>query len=1018
MKRADKRGVGGRLWHSGRWRRIRVMLLTAGLLLSVAGEGAVPEGVFMNPSGAKHPSISHMKLDGDGGVWVVDHGRLYYLNYLKGEEFREVVVVRPAGAKVGSEADRRLSFGPYKQGSTPIGGGRRGVYATQQRQHGSGEIFRLMAGRAESVEMFQYETPHRPPRVYVSENGMIFNWGNRFLARLTADGWEQIEAGLRWTHTSVIDFGDDVFFYCNNKLYRVSETKMESMTPPPWHTSDDHEGRTYATRWGERGILLMMTGKPDLLAFDAWDGTEIPLPPINRTWQYFSNSITLPNGGTWLEASSSRYGSGQYLKLEEDGKLRRVMDSFRTDWYGIDNRREPQSILVRRDGDILLAQERNGIVHIRDGKVTFYGWDHGLAGGVVALAEDTSERVWAATAGGLIVFRLEEGVTTLARQIRNWEEYQLADRGRIWEYEPGKLAMFRSDQPRTLSRWDGFEWEHQEVPFDNKEVDGGMLDSRGHLLVVFRGFDRDECYEVTPEEVKHYKKVERYFTAALQAGVTGFSQLKRLTGAVVVPPGRVWYSDYYPREAVLVEEGRGDNMAGANVEFLVESEKYDGIVGGNIYGKFYHYENGVMKRIKLPREDPYPLEKITFVNESPKDRHGVGRSYDYEPSAMMLGEVGFTPYERAICDRKPMRFYPVMRYQMGDVLFFDVDSFEAARAGRAPEGKAVILPSDSSCLVPAASGGAWVWHREGIWRLLADRIFTIDTSGTPLAGERIRDISEDRAGNVWFELESNSIPGKTLLYKLSQVEVQIPDKPLESGRALEFEGRISATEHAEGVTPLWRIEGGEWAAGEQGKLHYEMRFPTSGTYRVEASGVVLGTPLKSAAVFDLNVSVELPRTRRTDGEDGKVAINDPFWEVPVETLTGGGGDLTLQWRVVDGEWQKSTTEGVCALVELEPGEHQLEFAAVEEEYWIDDRPVRIGVKYQPDYLALMASRIKLLRSSEHKVAIRAARELAQLRERVGPELDERIVNAEREMRLLPYLRHVLQRIAEEQLQAE
>ncbi len=177
--------------------------------------------------------------------------------------------------------------------------------------------------------------------------------------------------------------------------------------------------------------------------------------------------------------------------------------------------------------------------------------------------------------------------------------------------------------------------------------------------------------------------------------------------------------------------------------------------------------------------------------------------------------------------------------------------------------------------------------------------------------------------------------------------------------------------------------------------------------------MVLGTPLKRGAGFDVTVNVALPETRRTDGAAERLVVTDPFWRVPVAAVAGGGGALTLQWRVVNGAWQSVTTEGVCELAELEPGEHQLEFAATEEGYWVDNRPLKIVVNYHPDYSALVATRFELLRSSEHEVAARAARELVRLGERAEAELQERMIRAEREAQLLPYMRQILQRIAEE-----
>ena len=135
--------------------------------------------VFSVREGKSTP-CKDLKIDRSGFPWLLADNHVYFFN---GQAFERV----PREQLSSSRYTDKLFGGPD-----------RGLYLTQaDNRDFRGQIFRLDAGkekRFEEVTSFYYDTATWPSRVFVSQDGRLFNWGERFLAVFDGQTWKRIEA--------------------------------------------------------------------------------------------------------------------------------------------------------------------------------------------------------------------------------------------------------------------------------------------------------------------------------------------------------------------------------------------------------------------------------------------------------------------------------------------------------------------------------------------------------------------------------------------------------------------------------------------------------------------------------------------------------------------------------------------------------------------------------------------------------------------------------------------------------
>lgn len=995
------------------WRCLTVSAILLGI--AVLPLAAAESGTFMQTDPEKAPDILSMKADERQTVWVVDRDRLYFWN---GEKFEEPEVIRPEADEGGTMPARgsrtkkseSMKFGRHHHVAALYGGGKRGVYTTQGMPSGHNELYRLRDGKAEFVTTFRYEGQNTPA-IYISENGTVFNWGSSFLAQLRPDGWMRSDAQLSVDQTQIFDLGSVVFFYYNNRLYRADSLEIVALTPPEWHAAQPGRNRIMGARWGETGAILIDNGKAELLAFDLMTCEVLPLEvnvkPVRSLYDCFNGA----DGSTYLLGGSKETKGYEFLKLTREGELQPLFSTELLPWDNSRRRSLPQSVLALSDREFMLGLPLNGVAYWYGGKMRHYNWRYGLAGGVRALVA-VGGRIWAGIDQGVISFGTLEGEADIVLQVGDWEDYRLATFSRIWRDREGDLLMFRRDKTNQLSRWDGKEWSYQDVPFDSEQMVHGTFDNRGHLLVASSSY-KHGGWDIGSDSVKRYEDLDKLLVGAVGEWASDFNQFMGSNGIVAEPPQRVWMVGYSNR-GVLLESHRVDRFtAGGGIRMAASSYAH-GVIFGAHKGDYYRYERGLMVRLQLPEENPYPFAGIAKENKLTEAEARWWSPPPKESIALMLGEAGFQPYEREQCLARKGELYPVMSYPEGDLLFFDIDSFEAVRSGKAPLQKPVELPRGAERLTAVSYGGAWLWTKEHIappLYLQDGWVRPLNLEGTPLQGKHVQWIERDRAGNLWFQTDHRLTRGEIYFFKLSQVKLVGEEIPESCDRELKLKLALETEKYAKRATPMWRFAGEEWTPGElgePGEMKYTVRFPTNGTYRVELSALVVAAPVVEPVTFEVEVEVSLPETLRVGEEESVVVVDDPYWEPPLRCVAGDDGDLSVRWRKQGEEWQEQSDSGFCNLVNLEPGQYQVEFAAVEEGFWVDPTPLVIEVEYRPDYDRVIERRLEAILSGDKEVAQRAVDQLVKLGRAVAPKLRQRISNAEREAELLPLLKNAVQ----------
>lgn len=962
------RGYPSCFWHA--FVIVLILVACAGLGGESWASTASKEPAFFPIPSTPQSGVSDMVVEPGGPVWIMSNNKIFYWS---GSEFSEPVTgPMPSGTRFS---------GLY-------GGEDRGAYAMQR---GDGEheglLYRLSDGGAHLVTSFYYEVSHEKPGLYVSRSGMVFNWGHRFLAHLTTDGWERAEVRLGLPRdTCVFDLGEHVYFYYDNNLCRGGNDGIKVMEPPQWHKARPGQNRSVGVRWGETRALLVNYGEQaGIFAFDLETCNEVPLDDARTalgTTRVF-DAFSLPDGSVWLMVFPQGERAYTFIKLGTDGKVEPVLSTGEVPW---DNSRcwlFPESVLVTSNGAIVFGLPQDGIAIWQNDKVRRYGWREGFATGVLHLHEDHRGNLWAPVGDQVARFRLDGESIPALPAFADWTEHLLVSGSRIWELEPGLLAMFRAETPKQLSRWDGSNWSLQTLPFDRSKIGRSMVDDCGHLLIAMSAFP-DGVFDVGPQEVKRFEGMPALLAAAVRRGAKKFQQYDGYQGVVVESPDRIWYGYHNSNTVILIEGDRTDEISFTeDVSYIYPSDAY-GMLVLTEDGRYYRYDRGQM--VEVPQSPG---------NEKLK----------------LLGYNGFQPYEPTlVADAQPYH-YPVLWDGSERRLYFSVKDAEAAAEGICSNAPFVVLSRYVEQLYPSARGGAWLEYFQGAGgpaRIIANRRFDLDFSKTPIAGSLIRRAREDRVGNLWVESAPYAGTVHAFVYELGKVRLTHEPLPPVCGRTLSFGAKVLPERYESQANPLVRVSPSDWVPAGSDGLQFTVRFPESGTYTVEVGALIMGSLLQSTPAFTLQATVALPNTIRTDASEGSILLDDPFWEPPIAgEKTVEGARLSLQWRVNGQEWQNLFTDSSCYLADLKPGSHVIDFAAEEDEFWTDPSPLSIPICYAPDYVKAVDRRVSDLLDSNPERQERASRELVQLGKIAPDVVERRLEAAEAEAKLVPLLRQIL-----------
>jgi len=854
---------------------------------------------------AKDQQVHSMGMEPGGIVWIMANGGLYYWD---GEKFTPPLT-------------GKFTSGPSINGI--YGGPDRGLYATQrgEKEH-QGRLFKLCDGDTRYVADFYYETSNRPPGLYVSKSGKIYNWGNRFLAVYSGDKWKRIEARLDLENTLVFETGQTLYFYSNGKLYCAdADDNLTEHDIPATIESRDGPPRVYGALWGSDRIMILKTGERGVYAYDLKTCQPVPTDNINAAfgervvWDVFRAA----DGSVWVMTQDPRFPTYLYYRILPDGELAPVDETTEFtsaySWDPMQASRLPHSLLTASDGSVWFGLQRGGIARLKDGKARVFGWSDGLSiGRPDWLFEDPHGNVYAASGQAIYVLRPSEPGGPTPPDLALWEEYETVSHEPVGDGK-GNIWMFLRDRPGEVSRWDGYQWQHIKVPFDTSKVSRVLGDDRGHILVQMGDYP-EGCFDIGPDSMAHYENLQAMLVAAVAEGAKRFYTGNEFQGCYVLEGGKIWFGyNNYP-EFECFDGDRWDHFSmDDDVNYMYESPKY-GIIIRTQGEKYYGYDRGQIVEIEAPR--------------APKTR-------------WILGPKGLQPFEEELLTSHPELYTPV-ELMPGDEYYLLLRPMEEQESREPTYVIGDQLPHYMKTVTPGYFGGYWTGYAglNGAYRIFGGKVFKCDFSDSPLVGKEndIRWVADDRAHNLWIDAGWYGNCRHVFLKRLDGFKLKVADIPAQVKRELCIE--------AEPVLPglatkdlrlFWRFEDGLWQGGEQGGS-VAVRFPTDGEYHIEVMGMDPQGGTSEISHLAVHATVFLPKTEVTEG--GPYVVKDVVWTPPVEMTSSLPGALLKLAHCMDGgDWQIFEDGRRIALGGLEPGEHSIEIAAQDEEGYRDLTPLSL-----------------------------------------------------------------------------
>jgi len=884
-----------------------------------------------------------MAVDESGVLWVISNRRLYQL---KGRDFVEPLPDHQSFLYL-------------------VGGPDRGLFAAMAgREHNhDGRLLRLRNGAAEEAgTYYRYFTDDERP-MHVSKSGVIITWSERFLAARNTNGeWDRIDARLSKKHTRVFDVGDTSFVYYNNELYSVDEKgRLQARACAQWDSIQPGRETVKAALWSDSHALLVNNHSGKLLAFDLVTGEPHDLEPAFAPFgsMKFHDVFSLKNGDVLLLSGErpSTQGYTLYL-LTADGSFSPLPDAEGIHnnagrllaSYGYRLTLELAGGEILFGGANLLGRADNRLSIYRNGAFDRWGWREGFTHPIHDFVQTPDGDVWFPMDRGLVRMRLAAGPPSRSEMAQYWEDFPLVGISEIWPMEPGVIGVFRRDHPDSFSRWNGGEWTHQKVPLKPSNLHGiSAIDDRGSLIISHW----NGAIAIDRDQVRSSTSLVGLIEQSVADGVRTFPFMTWFAGIIVTPNGELWYA-----KAERAFYGNISVFDGANWRRVPTDQGYLSIHESPRHGVLLKKEGG-FRYLQFDGE-----RLLDLVPEL--------------PTAFLMNDRGFWPYEKEIVDRDPNGNVPII---LGDDRFIafsrDVDLEAIARAP-IPRGsylEETIAKSTGTFsylhLKRSLSGGGWVYkgklhtHSGVPLRLIDGNVRRYSFEGTPLSKSSIHDVVEDGTGGLWFLLRSSN--NTAYRYVLPTVEIATTSSPRKEGRELVVDFALTSDRSQEGMELFKRIDSGPWRPIEKGRNECVFRFEANGRFRCEIAAFEYGAKLSESLVIEVDVELDSPKPKLADTIDAPVMVKELLWHPPVVFEEGESVPaFELLWSVDGGPWQEVSADGGVLLAELVPGSYSIHFSTTAGESQ-GDAPLRINIDYRPDYEKIVDHWLPMLLDTDRDV---------------------------------------------------
>ena len=885
------------------------------------------------------------------------------------------------GEKLVEPDDLQLTPGYYVYGLH--GGVDRKLYASRSnKQNNNNQLYELVDGQAVYVTDFYHDNSYDYPALYVSKSGLLFNWGTRFLAVYVQDQWKQIEAYLHPEYALTFDTGDKVHFYYNRNLYSVDKhgNFIKRQISAPIESIHGRK-RIHGTIWGQDKMLIFDYGSKQVYAYYLVSGELVDTELIHSylsgrpVYDVFSTN----NGDVWLLIFDPEL-SYVFLRITPEVKITTVKETAQLGWDNTQFWQFPHSVLSASDGSIWLSSRQDGIVRYKNSRMQVFGWRQGVNFGRCRFLEDSQGQIYISSDNGVYVFRPGQPGQLLA-WVHQWQEYRLASSLPIRDCV-GNICMFLEDHPGQISRWDGYRWNHINVPFDTSNVGSLMADDKEHILLSIRG--SLPWYDISPSEVNQYENFTDMLVAAVARGVKRFYPDSLYNVSIVVKDGKIWVGLLNSNIVSYFDGERWNNFTiRGDIDYLYESPKY-GIMIRTEAGKYYILDDGQITYLEIPK---------------------------HVPTRWLLGSKSLQPFEQEILNEHPNEYIPVERAENGKLYMLVSKKFNNTSSSlEISYLRADVIDDYIKTVTPGLWGGYWSdYFGGGVVRFFDGRALGCDFQSTPVAYIEKRQVLEDRAHNLWIDAGWYSGARHVFMKRLSDFKLTTEYIPAEAKRSLTINTEAQLSGQPQSNTRFfWRFKEEPWHGGEHTNS-VTIYFPTDGFYQIEMFAMEPIGGITPKTSFGIHATVPLPDTIFT--ETGPYTCKDIIWQIPANALPSEPGQLPhLAYRIDEKEWQQAYKDKMISFQGLEPGEYHIQVAAVEDERFYDATPLALDVTFAPDYNLIVEKRLELIMGDDPNQAQAALAEIKMAGPDMVAVLQQKIDEARKVLQMIAEFERLIREI--------
>jgi hypothetical protein len=244
---------------------------------------------------------------------------------------------------------------------------------------------------------------------------------------------------------------------------------------------------------------------------------------------------------------------------------------------------------------------------------------------------------------------------------------------------------------------------------------------------------------------------------------------------------------------------------------------------------------------------------------------------------------------------------------------------------------------------------------------------------------------------------------------LSDFKLTTEHVPINAKRSVTINTKALLAGQTQSNTRLfWRFKDGSWHGGERTNSA-TIDFPADGLYQIEMVAMEPIGGITPELSFTINATVPLPDTILT--EIGPYTCKDIIWQIPASAVPSGPGQIPhLKYRIDKKDWKQAYKDKMISFQGLEPGEYNIQVAAVEEERYYDATPLAFSVTFAPDYNLIVEKRLELIMSDDPNESQTAMAEIKMAGPDVLGVLQQRLAEARKAAQIIPLLVRLIREI--------